>query len=527
MDIKQRQLIKKYVDLVVDKWWLVAASLLLTITVGLFYYLRMPKSYKTTALLSYEQQQINPTRMDPEQGRSKLRESLATLQELVTSQSSLEKVIIQFSLYERMRERVPIQDVIAVMRKNITIVPSSQGDTFSVSFEGGDPAQVTRVTNALAALFIEENLRYREERATETSRYTESELAMTKKVLDEKEQVMRDFRLKYFNELPEQRATNLAQLQSLIQQNQGYQNSIQELERTKAMVQEQIGIQQRLAAMQMALDAPASGAVSQRQPESDAERLVRLRLYLDGLLAKYTDNHPEVQRTKQMIETLEQRSGKGGGGSGQAGGSGSSRASLAAKLEVQRLQIQIKGIDANINQIREEQAKIPAEIAKYQQWIEATPVREAEWSALTRDYNELRRHYDQLVAQNLQAQSAEHLERSQKGSKFKIIDSARHPDKPFSPNILRIMLVAVGAGFGISLGYILVADFIDTSFKDVTELEEYIGVPVVCALPFIEKVEELKKEKFVFWLSVILVSAYGSILLTVIVIMWRKGAIIV
>ena len=61
---------------------------------------------------------------------------------------------------------------------------------------------------------------------------------------------------------------------------------------------------------------------------------------------------------------------------------------------------------------------------------------------MTRDYTELRRHYDQLVSQNLQAQSAENLEHNQKGSKFKIVDSARLPEKPFKPNFLKILLVS-------------------------------------------------------------------------------------
>ena len=117
-----------------------------------------------------------------------------------------------------------------------------------------------KVTNTLASLFIEENLKYREERATETSKYTESELAMSKKVLDEKELLMRDYKLKYFNEMPEQRQGNLAQLQALIQQNQGIQNSIQELERTKVMAQEQAGMQQRLASLRVAMEPNQGGA---------------------------------------------------------------------------------------------------------------------------------------------------------------------------------------------------------------------------------------------------------------------------
>jgi len=517
-------LIKKYVDLVTGRWRLIVSSLLVSITVGLGYYFNLPKLYQGITLLSYEQQQINPAKMDPEQGRQRLQESLATLKELVTSRNSLEKVILQFALYEKAREKVPIEDVIEMMRKDITIQPSNKGDIFSVSYQGTDPQKVTKVTNGLASLFIEENLKYREERATETSKYTQSELATSKKVLDEKEQQMRDYKLKYFNEMPEQRQSNLAQLHALMQQNQGIQNSIQELERTKVMIQEQAGMQQRLASIRAASE-PANTAL--RQPESEAERLQRLQAYLVELQGKYTETHPEVRRTKQLIDQLEGKSGKGGAGGKQTAPAGPNRSSLVASLEGQKTQTQLKQIDLNIEQLREAQAKIPTQIAQYQKWIEAVPTREAEWTSFTRDYNELRRHYDQLVAQNLQAQSAENLERNQKGSKFKIVDSARLPEKPFKPNFLKILLVAVAAGLGLSFGSVLFLDFIDTSFKDVGELEEYIGVPVICAIPFIEKEAEIRKEKLKFRGSVALVSLYGAVLLTVIAIMWFKGMIIV
>jgi polysaccharide chain length determinant protein (PEP-CTERM system associated) len=519
MDIKQRQLIKKYLDLVLHSWRLISLCLLVGITIGLGYYFYIPKIYQSSALLSYESQQINPAKMDPEQGRRRLQESLATLQELVTSRNSLEKVILQFSLYEEARRKLPIEDVIEMMRKNIEIKPYSKGDVFSVSFQGADPQKVVRVTNALAALFIEENLKYREERATETSKYTENELAMAKRVLDQKEQQMRDYKLKYFNEMPEQRQSNLAQLRSLIEQNQALQTSIQDLERTKVLALEQSRIQQQLAAL--STRSPAANPPS--QVETEGERLQRLRDYLAQLQGKYTEMHPEVRRTKQQIEQLEAKGVK----TGATSIPGSGRASLAAQLENQRLQTQIKQIDMNIEQLRQAQAAIPAQITQYQKWIEAAPVREAEWNILTRDYNELRRHYDQLVANNLQAQSVENLERNQKGSKFKIVDSARASEKPFKPNFLKILLVAVIGSLGLSIGSILVLDFIDTSFKDVGELEEFIGVPVVCAIPFIEKEAETRRDKRVFYLSVVGIGSYALALAIVFAVLWTKGLIIV
>ena len=79
----------------------------------------------------------------------------------------------------------------------------------------------------------------------------------------------------------------------------------------------------------------------------------------------------------------------------------------------------------------------------------------------------------------------------------------------------------------MSVGPIFVMDFIDTSFKDVGELEEYIGVPVICAIPFIEKEAEIRKENFKSRIRLAVVSVYGTILVAAIVIMWIKGMIIV
>jgi len=523
MDSKQRQLIKKYVDLVIDRWRLIAASLLVAITVGLAYYLYVPKIYQSDALLSYEQRQINPAKMDPEQGRANLGDTLATLKELVLSRNSLEKVITQFSLYEDARKKLPIEDVIESMRKDVIVKPASKGDIFSVSFQGANPQKVMRVTNSLASLFIEENLKYREIRATETSKYTQDELAMSKKVLDEKEVLMRDYKLKYFNEMPEQRASNLAQLKALNEQSQGIQNSIQELERTKVMAQEQMAWKQRMAPPRVANEP---GATVQ-QGENSAQRLQRLRVYLGELLLKYTEQHPEVRRTKQLIEQLEGAAGKEQPLPRKATASAPTRGNQSESMEIQRMQLQFKEIDANIQRLRADQAAIPAEIEKYQKWVDAAPVREAEWKGLTRDYEELRRHYDYLVAQNLQAQSAEKLEHNQKGSKFKVIDSARLPEKPSKPNFLKILLASIAAGLALSVGSIVCLEFVDTSFKDAGEIEEYLGVPVVSAIAYLEQEAEIQRKRFLRRLSVALVSLYGTILLAVIAFLWLKGMIIV
>jgi len=242
------------------------------------------------------------------------------------------------------------------------------------------------------------------------------------------------------------------------------------------------------------------------------------------LLGKYTDKHPEVRRTRQLIAKLEADL-RNNPGSGTATKDSISRVPLDP--EIQQLKFQIKGIDLNIKKLKNDQKKVLASIKQYEKWIEKTPVREAQWNALTRDYNELRRNYDYLVSQNLQAASVEHLERKQKGSKFKIIDPARFPDKPFKPDFKKMLLLALGAGGGLGIGLTLVLDFVDTSFKDIGEIESQLGVKVISAVPYIELVEEEKKKRFLTMLSGILFFLYTLLLIGIMIFLHLHGKIIV
>ncbi len=526
MENQQRQQVKKYLDLLAFHWKLLSVLFLIGITAGLILYLQMPKMYKCVSLLSYERQQINPSRMAPERENQRLRDTVSTLSDIVISRNNLENIIKQFELYPELRKEYPIEDVIDEMRKHITITPSPRGDTFSVAYEGKEQSKVMKVTNALASKFIEENLKYREERATETSKYTQDELTLAKTVLDKREQLMRDYKLKYYNEMPDQRESNLLRLNSLHEQYQGTQDSIQNLERTKVMAQEQLNLRRRLSSAEsqnVPIDSARTSAQNQNRPVTPWQQLQALRRQLDALKVKYTEKHPAVRRTKLLIAKLEADLS---GAKKPSSKTTSSRPRRIQDPEIAQLQLQLKEVSLNIKALKSEQDTIRSEIAKYEKWIAAAPVREAEWNTLTRDYNELRRHYDYLVSQNLQASSVEHLERKQKGSKFKIVDSARFPDKPFKPDFLKIMLMAIFSSLGLGVGSVLVFDMANTSFKDAGELEQYLGVPVISSIPLLERHQDVVRKRLMKLLWVMGFVIYSSVLLAVFVYLWKQGKII-
>jgi len=521
MENQQRQQIKKYVVLFLSHWKLLVACMLAAMTLGLGVYLKMPKVYRCIALLSYERQRINPSRMAPEQRNRQIRDTVSSLRDVVISRKNIEEMIDKFDLYREERAQMPFEAIIDYMRKNVQIEPSPRGDTFTVAFEGNDPEKVVHVTNEIASRFIMENLKYREERASETSKYTRDELALAKTVLDEKDKAMRDYKLKYYNSMPEQRESNLTRLNSLHEQYQGVQDSIQDLERTKVMVQEQINLRRKLVASMSS--GSSSGASQADQPVTPWQRLQQLRNHLASLKVKYTDKHPEIRHTEQLISNLERELN---GRRPPTAGKHTSRVGQIQDPEIGQLQIQLKEVSLNIQKLRADQKVIRDEIPKYEHWIADAPVREAEWNALTRDYNELRKNYDFLVSQNLQASSVEHLEKKQKGSKFKIVDKARFPEKPSAPKFLRVMLLSLLGGLGAGIGLILALDFMDTSFKDVSEVESYLDLPVVSSIPYLKERSEIGRERKNTVLLGAGVLLYVGLFLATLLYFWQQGQII-
>jgi capsular polysaccharide biosynthesis protein len=87
------------------------------------------------------------------------------------------------------------------------------------------------------------------------------------------------------------------------------------------------------------------------------------------------------------------------------------------------------------------------------------------------------------MEKKIQAQMAENLERKQQGEQFKILDPARIPVKPFKPDRNKMLLMGGVIGLVAGLGLVWFRESMDQSFHAVSDLEEYLGIPVIAAIP--------------------------------------------
>lgn len=166
---------------------------------------------------------------------------------------------------------------------------------------------------------------------------------------------------------------------------------------------------------------------------------------------------------------------------------------------IRDLRTQMDDIDRQLAEKQEQDRCLRAVIGDFQAKLDAVPKRESDLVALARDYTTLQTSYQSLLAKREEAKLSANLERRNIGEQFKVLDPARIPERPFSPNRLQIELI--GAGAGLALGLLLVGflEYRDSSFKTEDEVIRVLSLPVLALVPLMTSTVERHSAAVMFW----------------------------
>jgi len=486
-----------YMSVVSRRRWFVIAPFCVAMLVGMVLAIKMPKLYEASTLILVQPQRVPEKIVTPVVERD-IENRINTLSQQILSRSNLERVIDKFKLFPDSDSRdIPIEDKLQNLRSRIKVMvggtrSSKDTDSFSIIYQDRNPQTTMRVANGLATFFIDENLKVRESMAVGTSDFLESELESMRKRLEEQEQVLKKFRESNMGELPEQLDSNLKVLDRLNQQLAQKEESLRSARVSLAALESEMTIKQgALAAM-----APPAGPTATGRENEDQMSVEQLREKLVGMQSTYTDQHPDVVRLKAKIKKLEKeqtaaaRSSDSDAATAAVSARNYSSAQLNAEAVRQRTVIlgTIKALETDIFRLNQE-------IRDYQRRVEAAPKREQELLTIKRDYDNIRASYNSLLNRKLEADIAVNMEKKQKGEQFQIIDVARLPEKPVSPNLQKLFLIAVLAGVGLGAGIVFMLETSDTSVRRLDKLEEEIGLPVLATVPRIFDSEDFKRHR--------------------------------
>ncbi len=443
---------------------------------------------------------------------------LSTINQQLMSSTRLQRIIDTYDLYKPLKGHRTQEEIIEQMRSDIDVkvVRNFEGGNrnslgaFRITYVGRQAALVAQVCNQLASLFIEENLKVREQQAQGTSEFIDTRLDLAKKKLDEEETRLRDFKMKNMGQLPEQAQQNIAQLNGLEQQLRSETETVNHLRQQQTFITAQISSMQQMrelsaTATPVTLGEGPAGLAGPPAPSS--ETLTRLKARradtqtsLEQAQLRYTPQHPDVQKAKALIsqidKEIEAEEKKLAAAppppmitSADVTGKGGEAEAANTKDPVAVYRNSLKVIDAEIEQRQKNEKTLEGQVKILQERIESMPMREQEMAQTDRDVGLLRTDYSSLLEKKMSADMAADLEKRQKSERFTILDPARIPERPFRPKRGQLLGGAFAAGLGLGLFMIIVTELRDKSVKKEDELIR-IGLRILGRIPMVVTSEE-------------------------------------
>ncbi len=290
-----------YVEIVKRRKKWIILSVLIVFAIAATVSLVMPSIYKSTSTILIEEQEI-PHDYIVSTVAGYAEQRLQAINQRVMSATKLIEIINKYNLYSDRRKRWTNEEIIEKMRKDIKFetVSAELDDprsgrskvtiAFTISYWGENPGTVQQISNVLASLYLEENLKVRGQQAEGAAKFFQEEMRNVQAKMADMDSKLAGYKEKNINSLPDLAQTNLQELNRLDQ------NVEQLNDQLKMLKEKEISLKTQLAGI------PTDSELKEKT------RLNDLRVSLNDLKSRFSDEYPDVIKMKQEIAELEKKS---------------------------------------------------------------------------------------------------------------------------------------------------------------------------------------------------------------------------
>lgn len=393
----------------------------------------LPARYKASTLILVEEptmpkNYVVPNVNDDLQGR------LQSITQQILSRTRLLMIINNLNLYDGKHDKALSPDEkVELMRKDITLdLVRAHDDSitaFRIHYSAPTAHIAQDVTSKLTNLFIDANLKVRQQQSEDTTKFIEAQLETARTQLNQQEAKIRDFSAAHEGELPTQQATNLQILSGLQAQFQSEQQALNTAKQQRIYSQTLID---EYHSVRMTPQGSTTGL-----PALD-QQLVTMRSQLADLSTRYTENYPDVVRLKKEIARTEKArenliAAMNNAPKGADAAPTHEIVDPTQNAPLLQLQGQLHATEVEIANREQAIAALSARIADYQRRLNGGPASEQQLNELSRGYEQSKANYDELLKKENESRMATSMEQLQQGERFTILDPQVCPSSPIRP----------------------------------------------------------------------------------------------
>jgi succinoglycan biosynthesis transport protein ExoP len=482
--------IRRYISLLHKRRYVFIATALIIVTGAVLAGYILPRIYEAKSTVFIERNVIE-TLVKGIAITPSMEDRLSVLSYTLKSRNLLLKVVGDVGFGVDPNNVAATEKLLERIRRDTDIttdVTKRRGEMnlFIISYRDRNPRRAQEFTNALVSRYIEENTSEKRQEAYGANRFLGEQIKHFKEKLDGAEAKIVNFR-------KEKGIFVVVDESKLVQEIKTHHEKLDELKVNRMELEAKI----KLIKKQLKEENPYTVAILGRRTDAPGSRLLMLQNKLNELMMKYTENYPEVIRTKAEIESLKMQL------KSQAA---ENKDAEAAEPDVSGSETEMSTLNPMYQQLKEEQAKMGIElvaltareahlkelIASKEAHLRDIPVEKKKLMDMERERDTYKKIYEDLIQRLGQSEVSKQMEVQDKAATFRVVDPAVLPAKPVSPNRVKLMLMGIFMGLAGGLAMVIGLDSLDKSVKTVDSLRA-LAVPVLAVIPSIRNEEELRK----------------------------------
>jgi polysaccharide chain length determinant protein (PEP-CTERM system associated) len=446
----------------------------------------------------------------------------------IVSRTNLNNLISTYNLYPDQRKRLPMEDVVDDMRKDIVISPlrgmsttTTAGRTgnifaFTVSYSYSDRRLATKVCSELISKFMEESVTSRSSQSQETTMFFKEESDAAKQALDELDSKIAAFKSANAGSLPDEANSLMMSVTSAESSIQNLNMGISRASGEKIQLESQLHyLRDQLQSVQP--QSAGDGSAAPAAPVVRDDRLMqldtdvtRLESTVAALRESYKESHPDLQRALALLNLKKKERDQYAAklaamkpGEAPTRGSGNPQRNPVRELQgrISILQAGIQAKDMEIEDLSHQLENARARSKSLQAKVETSPLARSNYLNLMRDREGAAQRYEDLQKRLQESSMATNLETRKQGETLEILEQPVIPTEPNAPKRPIIIAISAVAGLLLGMGLAFGRELRDMSLKSLKDVRAYTRLTVLGSIPLLENDFVVRRRRRMAWLG--------------------------
>ncbi len=393
------------------------------------------------------------------------------LQRTLLSRPNLEKLISKTDLDLRASTPTQRERLIQSLTTSIRIQPQIS-NLFTIEYADKSPKLARDVVQTIVTLFVENATGNSRDDMESARLFLERQIASYEAKLRTAEQARAAFQVRYADLLP---ATvgGVSRLDAARDQAQLLRGQVIDATSRRDLLRQEMSTTPPLLVTEsyggfVAGPGSAGGPMSLADAEQN----------LQQLQLRFTDKYPDVVAARNLVAAMRGVGSQGSGAAAHAASSSSSRGRSVPNPVYEQLKVRLVDTESALASLQRQAADAQREAADLAEIARGAPGVQAQYINLNRDYDVLRKNYDELLARRESMRIGAAANDEADEVKLRIVDAPQVPTIPVGPKRLLLTIGVLLAGVGAGIGLVFLSVQIDSSFFSVQDLRG-IGLPVL------------------------------------------------